>query len=182
MGSEMCIRDSSQRVYQNRGGVLPRKRPAPEITSLYDGQVIESDNWKVTVRKVFHQPDQIEPYGFRLETDEGVLVYSGDTGPCDGILDLAQDADLLIHMCYFISGTFTKDQKQTSSGHMEAARTAAEANVKTLVTTHFTPQMDAQGIKERCIVEMAEVFKGRIIWGEDLLEVPVLPNEIPRMG
>ena len=172
----------SQRVYQNRGGVLPRKRPAPEITALYDGQVIESDNWKVTVRKVFHQPDQIEPYGFRLETDEGVLVYSGDTGPCDGILDLAQDADLLIHMCYFISGTFTKDQKQTSSGHMEAARTAAEANVKTLVTTHFTPQMDAQGIKERCIVEMAEVFKGRIIWGEDLLEVPVLPNEIPRMG
>ena len=46
----------SRVVYKNRGGTLPRKRPSPNITSLYDGQIIESDHWKVTVRQVYHQP------------------------------------------------------------------------------------------------------------------------------
>jgi len=173
----------SQRVYLNRGGKLPRKRPQPEITPLYDGQVIETDNWKITVRKVFHQPDQIEPYAFRLETTDGVLVYSGDTGPCEAIEELSQGADMLIHMCYFISGSFMKPgQTLTSSGHREAARTAAKAGVKTLVATHFTPQMDALGVKEKCLAEMREIFDGRIIWGEDLMEIPIEGNEIPHAG
>ncbi len=172
----------SQHVYQNRGGVLPRKRPSPDITPLYDKQVIESDNWKITVREVYHQPGYIEPYGLRLETDEGVLVYSGDTGPCEGISDLAKDADVLIHMCYFVSGTFESGDRLASSGHLEAARVAAEQNVKTLVCTHFTPQMDTPGVKEQCLGEMADIYSGRIIWGEDLMEIPLKPAPIPRSG
>jgi ribonuclease BN (tRNA processing enzyme) len=172
----------SQLVYQNRGGVLPRKRPSPEVTALHDGQVIESDHWKITIREVYHQPGYIEPYGLRLETDDGVLVYSGDTGPCEGISDLAKDADMLIHMCYFISGTFTNDTPLASSGHMECARLAAEQNVKTLVTTHFTPQMDAPGVKEQCLGEMREVYQGRIIWGEDRMQFPLHPQAIPHAG
>ena len=173
----------SQKVYQNRGGTLPRRRPAPNVTPLYDGQVIESDNWKVTVREVIHQPGYIEPYALRLETDEGVLVYSGDTGPCEAIEEISEGADILIHMCYFISGSFLKpDQKLTSSGHLEAARTAAKAGVKTLVTTHFTPQMDALGVKEKCLAEMQEIYQGRIVWGEDLLEVPLDVGDVPHAG
>lgn len=173
----------SQRVYQNRGGTLPRRRPEPNITALYDGQVIESDNWKVTVREVIHQPGHIEPYAFRLETADGVLVYSGDTGPCEAIEELAEGADILIHMCYFISGSFMKpNERLTSSGHLEAARTAAKAGVKSLVTTHFTPQMDALGVKEKCLAEMQEIYNGRIIWGEDLLEIPLEAADIPHAG
>ena len=145
--------------------------------------MIESDNWKVTVREVYHQPGYIEPYAFRIECDEGVLVYSGDTGPCKGIEEISEGADLLIHMCYFLSGTFIQDDKLlTSSGHLEAARTAAKAGVKTLVTTHFTPQMDAQGIKERCLGEMSQIFNGRIIWGEDLMTIPLEAGSIPNAG
>ena len=173
----------SQRVYLNRGGTLPRKRPKPNITSLFDGQVIESEKWTVKVREVLHQPGHIEPYAFRLETADGVLVYSGDTGPCEAIEQLSEGADMLIHMCYFISGSFMKpDQQLTSSGHLEAARTAAKAGVKTLVATHFTPQMDALGIKEKCLAEMREVFDGRIIWGEDLMEIPLEATQVPHAG
>ena len=162
---------------------MPRKRPEPKVITLYDGQIIESDNWKVTVRKVFHQPNHMDPYAFRIETDEGILVYSGDTGPCEGINDLAKDADMLIHMCYFISGTFTKpDVALASSGHIEAATIAAEQNVKTLIATHFTPQMDAYGVKEKCLAEMADIFKGRIIWGEDMMVIPLKEDPIPHMG
>jgi ribonuclease Z len=162
----------SQQVFLNRGGTLPRRRPAPNIVALYDGQVIETDNWKVTVREVYHQPGYIEPYGFRLETDEGVFVYSGDTGPCDGISDLAKDADVLVHMCYFVSGSFKpKSDRLSGSGHMECAELAASQNVKTLVISHVTPQLEPPGIREMCIAEMSKVYDGRIIWGEDLMEI-----------
>ncbi len=173
----------SRVVYKNRGGKLPRARPSPNISSLHDGQVIESDNWKVTVKEVYHQPGYIEPYAFRIESDEGTLVYSGDTGPCAAIEELSQNADILIHMCYFLSGTFNQDdQILTSSGHLEAARTAAKAQVKTLVTTHFTPQMDAQGVAEKCLGEMAKIYDGRIIWGEDLMQIPLKGSAIPHSG
>ena len=169
----------SQRVFLDRGGTLPRKRPAPEVVPLSDGQVIETDAWKVTAREVFHQPGYIEAFGFRLETDVGTVVYSGDTGPCEAITEAAQDADMLIHMCHFVSGTFRPDGPLTASGHMEIARLAAEANVKTLVATHLTPQFDPPGVRERCIAEMAEVFNGNIVWGEDMMELTL---DTPSIG
>ena len=46
-------------------------------------------------------------------------------------------------MLFFIWHLNQDDKILTSSGHLEAARTAANAGAKTLVTTHFTPQMDA---------------------------------------
>ena len=172
----------SQRVYLNRGGILPRRRPAPDVVALRDGQVIEGGAWQVTVREVCHQPGWIQAFGFRLECDEGVFVYSGDTGPCEGISALAHRADVLVHMCYFISGTFKPNARLTASGHMEAARLAAEQEVRTLVTTHFTPQMEPPGLRERCIAEMAQVYSGRIIWGEDLLQIPLEAEKVGEVG
>ena len=130
-----------------------------------------------------HQPGYIVPYAFSIVTDEGALVYSGDTGPCDAIIELAQGADMLINMCYFVTGTFKpKGKTITSSGHKEAAFIANEAGVKTLVATHFTPQMDAPGVKEQCLAEMAQMYSGRIIWGEDMMKLPLNPLEIPHAG
>lgn len=117
-----------------------------------------------------------------METDEGVFVYSGDTGPCEAIDMLAKDADLLIHMCYFVSGTFDPAARLSASGHLEIADLAARQNVKTVVTTHFTPQMEPPGIREKCIAEMGKVYSGNIIWGEDLMELSLTPNAIPEVG
>jgi len=33
--------------------------------------------------------------------------------------------------------------------------------------------MDVPGIRERLISEMKEVYKGNLIWGEDLMEIPL---------
>lgn len=173
----------SRVVYENRGGVLPRKRPQPDVQVLHDGKVIEGGAWRATAREVYHQPGFIEPYALRFETEDGVLVYSGDTGPCNAIREIAENADILIHMCYFVSGTFEQaDGTLTSSGHREAARTARDAGVKTLVCTHFTPQIDALGVKERCLAEMAEIFPGRIIWGEDLISLGLEIDDLKGAG
>jgi ribonuclease BN (tRNA processing enzyme) len=95
-----------------------------------------------------------------------------DTGPCPGIDALAKDADILIHMCFFVSGTFLPPTEElTASGHMEIAHLAARQNVKTLVATHFTPQMEPPGVREKCIADMSKVYAGTIIWGADLMEI-----------
>jgi ribonuclease BN (tRNA processing enzyme) len=61
-----------------------------------------------------------------------------------------------------------------NGGHLEVARLAAEANVRNLVVSHVTAQMDVPGIRERVIREMAEIYPGNLFFGEDLMEIPVL--------
>ena len=87
---------------------------------------------------------------------------------------LTQDCYVMIHMTHYISGTqLNPIDAKTSSGHMEVATLAAKANVKTVVVSHVTEQMDVPGVRERLINEMAGGYSGNIIWGEDLMEIPV---------
>ena len=41
------------------------------------------------------------------------------------------------------------------------------------VMTHITKSMDVAGVRERLIAQMAEVYKGNIFFGEDLMEIPI---------
>ena len=43
----------------------------------------------------------------------------------------------------------------------------------TLVLTHITSQIDTPVMRSRILREMAPVFGGDIVWGEDLMDVPV---------
>jgi len=40
------------------------------------------------------------------------------------------------------------------------------------VLVHLTEQVEQPGIRERVLQEVAQIFDGQIILGEDLLEVP----------
>ena len=39
--------------------------------------------------------------------------------------------------------------------------------------SHVTEQIDQPGVRERVFREMSEIYKGNLIFGEDLMEVPV---------
>ena len=60
-----------------------------------------------------------------------------------------------------------------SSGQLDAATTARDAGVKTLVLVHLTEQLETPGVRERVLHEVGEVFDGQVILGQDLLEVPM---------
>ena len=71
------------------------------------------------------------------------MVYTGDTGPSKALEKLARGCDVLIHMCSHISGSV--DNRATrigTSGHLEAARTAAAAGARRLVASHIYNQFD----------------------------------------
>ncbi len=166
--------------YEARGGRLPRPRPQPDIQELKVRDVVETDHWRLTIANVPHAQPVLTCFAYRIDTDDGSLVYSGDASPSKTLTALAKDCDVLIHMCQRISGTELTDHGRiSSSGHLEVAETAQEANAKTCLITHVTEQMDAIGMHEKLLREMGEIYKGNLIWGEDLMTIP-LKGSAPR--
>jgi len=166
---------ASQAIYQARGGALPRVRPAPIVKEVTPGDVIEGNGWRAIVGQSLHFQPYLECLGYRFETDDGTVVYSGDNGGVlDSMIELAKDCDVLIHMCHFESGTEPNPfYRKTNGSHMDIAETAHRAGAKTVVLTHFPPPMDAPGLLERLVHEMRAVYNGNIIIGRDLMEIPI---------
>ncbi len=63
------------------------------------------------------------------------VVYSGDTKPCENVVKISKDADLLIH-----DGTFLEEDvgSKSHADVKEAAKLAKKAKVKELVLTHIS--------------------------------------------
>jgi ribonuclease Z len=164
----------SQDVFVARGGTLPRKLPQPVVREISSGEKIQCDGFTVEARAVLHAQPFLECFGYRMEADGSSFAYSGDAGPCKAMQELAQDCDVLVHMCHFISGTaLSPAMDKHNMGHLELARLGADANVRNLVVSHVTEQMDVPGIRERLIREMSQLYGGNLFFGEDLMEIPV---------
>ena len=167
-------------VFTQRGGIPPRAWPAPNVNEIRSGNVIEGKDWTLTVGSVAHAQPQLYCFGFRLETPEGVFVYSGDTGPCAGINKLAKDCDVLASMCHYLSGTAPSPAFAAGCmGHLELAELGEAAGVRNLVISHVTTQIDQAGVRERMMREMAEIYSGNLFMGEDLMVIPVAGPHAP---
>lgn len=71
------------------------------------------------------------------------FVFSGDTLACDSLRDAAQDADLAVFEATY--GEIEQGELAIERGHMnfvQAARVAADANVRELWLTHFSQMME----------------------------------------
>ncbi len=117
----------------------------------------------VLSQPVEHTPQSL---AYRVERPNGdSFVYSGDTGFCKGIVDLAQGADLLILEASFPNG-------QEAEGHLTpflAGRVAALSKTRRLVLLHFYPDILATDITTQC----RKSFSGELILGRDLLSLSI---------
>jgi len=170
------LHPGSHLIYEHRGGKLPRLRPAPQVREVSAGAEVAGEGWHVRVAEMVHCQPYLHSVAYRYDCPEGSIVVTGDTAPNAQLVELAQGANLLLHMCHFLNDVET-DPRLTSScsGHLDAARTAAEAGVEKLVLIHLTEQITRPGIRERMVTEAAKVFAGTIILGEDLMEIPLDP-------
>jgi ribonuclease BN (tRNA processing enzyme) len=163
---------SSLDVFEARGGTLPRQRPAPQVTEIHAGSVVEGNGWKVTAGHAQHVQPYLECLAFRLDTAEGSLCYTGDSGPSDSIVELAKGCDMLIHMNHYFSGTEPSPAYRAACGnHRDNAVIARRAGVKVLVLTHLLAQIDQPAVREQIVHEIQEVFEGKVVWGEDLMRL-----------
>jgi ribonuclease BN (tRNA processing enzyme) len=142
------------------------------VREVRAGDVIEGRGWTVRVGHAAHVQPFLQCLAFRIDGHEGSMCYSGDSGPCDALTTLARGCDVLIHMNHFFSGAEPSAAYRAACGnHRDNAAMAREAGVKTLVLTHLTGELDRPGIRERVLDEIATEFTGRVIWGQDLLEI-----------
>jgi ribonuclease Z len=72
---------SSQDQFEARGGKLPRRRPAPNVTEIHAGSMVSGEGWKITVGHAQHVQPYLECLAFRIDTSEGSICYTGDSGP-----------------------------------------------------------------------------------------------------
>jgi len=171
-GASLCLVEA-------RGGKLPRRRPVPYITELKPGDVVREGDWSISTTEVSHFQPYLTSYGYRLETPEGSFVYSGDNGKIESMLDLAKGCDVLLHMCHYFHGmSYNDDYAGSCMSHMDLAELAQSAGVGTLVLTHMTEALDQPGVRERVISDMARVYTGNLIFGEDLMVIPVRPKKL----
>lgn len=163
---------SSIDVFRARGGTAPRRRPVPRVTEVHAGDSVEGNGWRITVGHASHVQPYLECLAYRLDCQEGSVCYSGDSGLCDELIDLARQCDILIQMNHHFSGTEpTPSYRAACGNHVDNAELASRAGVKTLVLTHLLEQIDRPGVRERIVHEIQQRFQGRVIWGEDLMQL-----------
>ena len=130
----------SQKVYVNRGGVLPRKAPQVQATDVGVGTVHTANNWEVTSTNAEHVQPYLDSLAYRIETKSGKsVVFTGDTQPCQSVIDLARNADVMLCMCWDDQEHMDADGEAPGQcGTTGAARMAEEAGVKKLICLLYT--------------------------------------------
>jgi ribonuclease Z len=133
-GSSRAIRaslaaadSSADRVFGER---LTWCTPAPGARVALEGGAA------LTLVPVDHLPPGGDAAACVVSTEGARVVYSGDTRPCDGLIEAARGADLLIHE---VGGTDARAELLHRVGHSTAAdagRIAAHAGVRALAMFH----------------------------------------------
>ena len=102
-------------------------------------------------------PHPLVTYSARIKCNNGLIVYSSDTGYSNNkLVPFGNNADLLI-----CESSFLKEQYKKSDSHLyayEAALIAKNANVKQLMLTHFWPEIDG----DEYVREAKEIFDNTI--------------------
>lgn len=144
------------------------------------GVIFRDDKVEIRAALVEHPPVQ-PAFAFRIDTADRSIVVSGDTRPCDALVELAQGADVLVHEVIYlpaIGGLAEGNNGTRLFEHLRACHTPVEevgalaerAGVGTLVLSHFVP---ASGVvsDEVWAEEAARGYSGRVVVGHDLLEI-----------
>lgn len=114
-----------------------------------DVEVLRTDDLTITATPVDHPVPTI---GLRFESSDGsVLAYSCDTAKSHAVVELARNADVLIHeACGAIPHVHSSPE--------EAAETAAEAGAGRLILVHLPPAVtDDDLVDARRIFERTEL-------------------------
>ncbi|POX46750.1 MBL fold metallo-hydrolase [Streptomyces sp. Ru71] len=114
-----------------------------DFRPLYDGHVARHGGLTLAARSVVHDT---EAYGLRAECDGSVLAYSGDSGPCAALTELARDAGL------FLCEADIDAHREGEQVHLtpeDAGRTAREARARRLLITHVGPTLTRDAATER---------------------------------
>ncbi len=174
-------------------------QPFEKMVTSHDvqpGLVYQDKNVKVTAveNAHYHFPvdspayGKFKSYAYRFETSDRVVVFTGDTGSSDAVVELAKDADVLVSeiidldsilALYTRNGVWQAKTPEEQAAwlrhqneeHLSAdavGKLATAAGVKSVVLTHLTPTADPNDDYERLVVAVRNHFSGSVVAAKDL--------------
>ena len=165
----------SQRVYVNRGGVLPRRPPVVDARDVGPGVVHLGRDWQVTAAPAEHVQPWLDSLAYRLDTPDGSIVITGDTQPCASVTELARNADAMLCMCWDNQEVMDANGEAGGQcGTTGAGRMAQEAGVKRLVLVHMGPHVSSHGPLEKGLGDIAAIYDGEVVFAEELMKLDVM--------
>ena len=129
-------------------------KPGPLFSQLQSGHSISVDGNEIRPEQILGPPRPGRK-----------IVYTGDTRPCESVIEASRDADVLIH-----DGTLSDETKEYAVDYMhstalEAADVARKASVRKLILTHVSARYsDLDGARKleeeaRTVFENSEVAR-----------------------
>lgn len=117
-------------------------KPEPGMSEEFEFRTLRTGRLRigpftVTVAPMIHP---VEAFGFRLECDGAAIAYSGDTGECDALVELARGVDLLLAEASFLDAPDLPTDLHLTA--RQAAEHATRAGAGRLVLTHLVPWND----------------------------------------
>jgi len=126
--------------------------------SVQGGDLFHHGDLAVLTAPVSHRPESL---ACRVVFSCGrSVVFSGDTGPSENLVSLAEGADMLVCECSTPDGQAVPHHLTPSL----AGEMAKAAQVGMLVLTHFYPACDKVDIEKEC----RRTYDGQLVLGEDL--------------
>jgi ribonuclease BN (tRNA processing enzyme) len=170
-------------------GYQPNTNPSP--TGMAPINVYEDEKVRVTATLVDHFP-LVPAFAYRFETDDGVVMFPGDTNDNQNLISLARGADILVHECIdpaWVNILFPPPLTPAEEALMhhllsahtlpgQAGQATQQAGVSTLVLSHLVP---ASAPASHWLAAKRTV-SGQLVVGNDLMEFGVGKKPAPPSG
>jgi len=177
--------------------------PVAKLYSGHDtgvGMIFQDANLKVRAVENTHfhfKPGspaygKYKSYSYRFDTPDRSVVFTGDTGPSDAVIELAKGADVIVSEATnpvdeFKQGQIRQgawqaktpdEQANLIRHHIEEhllpedlGKMAAQAGVKTVIMTHIQPSPNND--YGRYVEAVKRSFSGQVLVAKDLMEFQV---------
>ena len=123
-------------------------------------------NCVIRCAKTVHTDNSL---AYRIESSGKTVVYTGDTEPCDEVMELAEDVDVLIHECSFPLGFPMTNH--TTPDMLTLMMEEYPLTAKKLYLTHLYPHM--QGRYREAADHIKKYYKGEVVIAKDLMVIEV---------
>ncbi len=162
-----------------------------------EGVVFQDENVKVTAVENTHfsldedNSKKHKSFSYRFDTKYKSVVFSGDTGPSEKLVNLANGADILVSEVGTVEDTiatfekngiwknktdaeqagFIKHIKEQHLTPQDVGEMAQKAGVKKVVLSHLAPTIYPNDKYERWKDLTKKYFSGEVVVAEDLMRI-----------
>lgn len=137
---------------------------APDMLFIkeFNEDTLKFYDFTLIARETYHTDNSLS---FRVESEGKSIVYSGDTGYTESLIELAKDTDILIIECSFPDELKFKTHLTPS----EVGKIGNASKAKKIILTHLYPDCDEIDI----VSQVKKYVDSDVILAEDLMEIEI---------